>query len=253
MDEVWTPSAFNRDGLLASGVKRPVHVIPLGVDPDHFHPAIRGVPNPNGDFVFLSNFEWNERKAPQLLLTVFNRTFRAAEPVLLVCKVLNWHPETNVAAEVRALGLSGMGGRIAFLFNRDYPYHQMGALYRSADAYVSATRGEGWDLPLMEAMACGLPAIATDWGAHADYFHAGLGYPLRSRGLVPAVASNPVYESLSWADPDPNHLAELFRHVFENRDEAQEKGARAADEMAARWTWRQAAEQIRARLTEIGG
>ena len=28
-----------------------------------------------------------------------------------------------------------------------------GALYRSADCYVSAGRGEGWDMPLMEAMA----------------------------------------------------------------------------------------------------
>jgi hypothetical protein len=252
MDEVWVPSAFNRDGLAASGVTKPLHVMPLGVDPDHFHPEIRGVPNPNGDFVFLSNFEWNERKAPQLLLSVFNRTFRASEPVLLVCKVLNRQWERNVTAEVRALGLPSTGGRVAFLYNRDYPYSQMGTLYRSADCYVSASRGEGWDMPLLEAMACGLPAIATDWGAHREFVHDGIAWPLRIRGLVPAVSYNPNYEGFRWADPDPDHLAGLLRHVFENRDEARAKGARAAAEMAARWSWRRAAERIRARLDAIG-
>jgi hypothetical protein len=252
MDEVWVPSAFNRDGLAASGVTKPVHVMPLGVDPDHFHTDIRAVANPNGDFVFLANFEWNERKAPQLLLSVFNRTFRASEPALLVCKVLNRQWERNVTAEVRALGLQPTGGRFAFLFNREYPYSQMGVLYRSADCYVSASRGEGWDMPLMEAMACGLPAIATDWGAHREFVHDGIAYPLQIRGLVPAISSNPNYGGFRWADPDPDHLAEILRHVFENRDEARAKGARAAAEMAARWTWRRAAERIAGRLGGIG-
>ncbi len=253
MDEVWVPTAFNREGLEASGVTRPVLVMPLGVDPDHFSPSIRRVPNPNGDFVFLANFEWDERKAPHLLLSVFNRTFRASEPVLLVCKVLNRRPERSVAAEVRALGLRRTGGRIAFLFNRDYPYHQMGVLYRSADCYVSATRGEGWDMPLMEAMACGLPSIATDWGSHADYHHDEIGYPLRNRGLIPAESGNPNHIGGRWADPDPEHLAHLLRHVYENRDQGRAKGARAAIEVAQRWTWRKTAERIAERLTAIGG
>jgi len=252
MDEVWVPSAFNREGLLASGVRRPVHVMPLGVDTDHFNPAIRGVPNPNGDFVFLSSFEWNERKAPHLLLTVFNQTFRASDPVLLVCKVLNRRQETSVASEVSALGLKRSGGRIVFLYNREFPYHQMGALYRSADCYISSSRGEGWDMPLMEALACGLPAIATDWGAHPEYLHAGIAYPLQIRGLVPAESGNRNHTGFNWSEPDPEHLAQLLHHVFGNRDEARTKGARAAAEMAARWTWRHSAQRIKVRLEAIG-
>ncbi len=251
MDELWVPSTFNRVGMLESGVTRPIHAMPLGVDTDHFNPSIRGLPNPNGDFVFLANFEWSERKAPQLLLTVFNQTFRASEPALLVCKVLNGRWDRNVMAEVRALGLRRRGGRVAFLLNREYPYSQMGMLYRSAECYVSASRGEGWDMPLMEAMACGLPAIATDWGAHREFVHERIAYPLEIRGLAPAVSSNPNYEGSRWAEPDPEHLAHLLRHVYENRDEARAKGAHAAAEMAERWTWRRAAERIAARIAEI--
>lgn len=251
MEEVWTPSAFNRDGLVASGVRRPVHVMPLGVDPNHFHPAIRRFPAPGGDFVFLSSFEWGERKQPELLLKAFNDAFRSHEPALLVCKVINRDASVGVRQRVLSLGLSPLGGRIAFLHNVELPYHQLGALYRSADCYVSAGRGEGWDMPLMEAMACGLPSIATDWGAHTEFVNEGIAYPLRVRGTVPARAKCPYYDGFSWADPDPEHLRHLLRHVYERRDEAAEKGRRAAAEMAERWTWDHAAARIRQRLDEV--
>jgi GT2 family glycosyltransferase len=252
MDEVWVPTDFNRQGFLRSGVTKPIHVMPLGVDVDHFHPGIRSVRNPNGDFVFLSNFEWGERKQPELLLKVFNRVFRRDDPVVLVCKVIQRNGGLKIRPAIEALGLKDSGGRITFIHNREFPHSQLGVLYTSVDCYVSPSRGEGWNLPLMEAMACGLPTIATDWGSHKDFLHDGICYRLRSHGTVRAKALNPYYDGHSWADPEAEHLAELLRHVFEDRDEARQKGSDAAREMRERWTWRHAAERIVARLEAIG-
>jgi len=253
LDEVWVPSAFAREAFRRCGVTRPIHVMPLGVDTDRFHPGARGFPNPSGDFVFLTSLEWGERKAPELLLQTFNETFRASDPVVLVCKVLNRDATVSVRRAVEALHLHRAGGRIAFLFNRELPYAELPALYRSADCFVSAGHGEGWDMPLMEAMACGLPSIATSWGAHWEYLHDGIAYPLRIRGTIPAVAACPYYAGFSWGDPDPRHLGELLRHVFENRAEAAEKGRRAAAEVASRWSADAAADRIAARLYAIAG
>ena len=251
MDEMWVPSAANREAFLRCGLKQPIHVIPLGIDPDHFHPGIVGHPNPFGEFVFLANLEWGERKAPELLLETFNRTFSAREPVRLLAKINNFNPAISLRLELRRLNLSAAGGRISYLINQQVPYYQLGSLYRSVDCYVSAGRGEGWDMPLVEAMACGLPCIATDWLAHTEYIHDGIAYPLEIRGTIPARAVCPYYDGFRWADPDPEHLAYLLRHVFENRDEARGKGAAAAREMHARWTWDHAAARIIDRLDAV--
>jgi glycosyltransferase involved in cell wall biosynthesis len=251
MDEIWVPSAFNRDGFLRSGAKRPVHVIPLGVDVQYFHPGGAAWPNPHGEFVFLSSFEWGERKEPWLLLEAFNDVFSAKESVRLVCKIMNRDPEVKLREEIRRLRFKPAGGKISYLFNLEFPHYQLASLYRSADCFVAVSRGEGWDMPLMEAMACGLPAIASDWGAHQEFVHPGIAYPLAVRGTVPAVAKCPYYAGFSWADPDPGHLRHLLREVYERRDEARLKGEAAAREMAARWTWRHAAAKISARLEEI--
>ncbi len=129
----------------------------------------------------------------------------------------------------------------------------MGVLYRSADCFVLPTRGEGWGLPLLEAMACGLPVIATDWSAHRDFLSHEWAYPLPIDGLVPARAKCPYYEGARWAEPSHLALRRALRHVYTHPDEARARGARASREVLANWTWDRAARAILARLDAIGG
>lgn len=250
MDEVWTPSSFNAEVFRRSGVERPIRVMPLGVNPAYFNPDITGYPVP-GVFTFLSAFEWGERKAPELLLRAFNDEFRSDEGVVLVCKIYNQDISVNVPREVGRLGLREDGGKIVFSINELVPAHQLGALYRSADCFVLPTRGEGWGLPLMEAMACGLPVIATGWGAQTDFINDEIAYPLAIEGLVPARAKCPYYEGFNWAEPSYECLRSLMRRVYENREEARLKGSRAAAEVLRKWTWRHSVEKIVGRLREV--
>ncbi len=250
MDEVWVPSHFNQETFEQSGVRSPIHVMPLGVNPDYFNPKIRSF-RVSQRYTFLSVFEWGERKGPEVLLRAYHRAFSPDDDVLLLLKIRNVDPSVNIRQEMQKLDLPS-GPPIAILYNQDIPPHQVGSLYRSADCFVLPSRGEGWGLPILEAMACGIPTIATDWSAQTEFMNDHNAYPLRVEKLIPARAKCPYYEGFRWAQPDEDHLVHLMRYVYEHRDEAAAKGARAAEEALERWTWRQAATRVKQRLLAIG-
>lgn len=250
MDEIFVPSTFNAETFRRSGVERPITVVPLGVDPDYFNPGISGHPL-NRVFSFLSTFEWGARKAPEILLRAFHDEFRAKDDVVLICKLVNVDDSVRVERAVADLGLSPGGGRVLFSLNEIVPTAELGSLYRSADCFVLPSRGEGWGMPILEAMACGLPVIATDWSAPRDFMNDGNAYPLAVERMVPAELTSPYYRGARWAEPSYEHLRALMRHVYENRDEARAKGQRASREVSSRWTWDHSASVISARLAEI--
>jgi hypothetical protein len=57
---------------------------------------------------------------------------------------------------------------------------EIGSIYRhpKIKALVSLTRGEGFGLPILEAAACGLPVIATNWSGHLDFMKLGKFIPI---------------------------------------------------------------------------
>jgi hypothetical protein len=247
MDEVWVPSQFNKDTFQESGVKVPIYIIPLGIDPAYFSPTIYSNKLKN-TFTFLSNFEWGERKAPEVLLRAFSDEFSTAESVALVCKVNNFDGSVNVHREIDNLRLRKNGGRIVIAENAILQSYDLGALYASADCFVLPTRGEGWGMPILEAMACGLPVIATNWSAQTDFMKESNAYPLEVESLIPATAKCPYYEGFKWAQPSYEHLRYLMRWVFENQQEASAKGLKAASEVRNNWTWNNTANVIKNRI-----
>jgi GT2 family glycosyltransferase len=251
MDEIWVPSTFNVQTMRDSGVTRPIHRVPLGIDPHYFHPNIKGARDERV-FTFLSVFEWGERKAPEILLRAFTDEFRSREDVLLLLKVVNSNEDVDVREQIAQMGLARTGGRVLLSLNDVIPSYQLGSLYRSADCLVLASRGEGWGMPALEAMACGLPVIATNWSAMTEFLDESVAYPLQVERLVPARAKCPYYEGFRWAEPSYDRLRALMRHVFEHPREARDKGMRAAQVAHDCWTWDHSAKLIVNRLSAIG-
>jgi glycosyltransferase involved in cell wall biosynthesis len=57
---------------------------------------------------------------------------------------------------------------------------QMRQLYAAADLYASPYRAEGFNLPVIEAVACGCPVLVTRGGATDDFFEPFMGLQIRS-------------------------------------------------------------------------
>jgi hypothetical protein len=68
------------------------------------------------------------------------------------------------------------------------------ALHSEGHCYVTATRGEGWCLPLFEAIAVGNTTISPQWGGHLDYLSGlGGGHLVVSGRMTPAIAVPELY------------------------------------------------------------
>ena len=64
-------------------------------------------------------------------------------------------------------------------------------MYAQSDAFVMPTRGEGWGLPICEAMAMGLPVVATNFSGPTAYLTRANSHPLRVERRLPDGSAAP--------------------------------------------------------------
>jgi glycosyltransferase involved in cell wall biosynthesis len=124
-------------------------------------------------------------------------------------------------------------------------------LYRSANAFVSAHRGEGFGMKILDAMACGLPVITPLFGGPTEYCTPANCQPVEF-SLVPMgdcldAQSIHVTNEPIWAEVDFESLRDAMRRTREGAADAARLGARAQQDVIDRFTWRRAA----ARLAEV--
>ena len=62
------------------------------------------------------------------------------------------------------------------MFNRGMPDDKLWALYAAADAFLLTSKAEGLAIPVMEAMACRVPAVGTDCTAIREHLTANRGW-----------------------------------------------------------------------------
>jgi glycosyltransferase involved in cell wall biosynthesis len=149
-----------------------ISFIPNGVDTDKFRPPGPGEPKvrpagwPSGGPVVISVGRLFGIKGFDLLLTAW-------------AKVLRHHPEAHLViagdGSIRESLLAqaatlGIVGRVTLLGQRD----DVPELLRAADIYVSSSRSEGMSNAILEALASGLPVVATRAGAEDDIIDDGV-------------------------------------------------------------------------------
>lgn len=256
MDEVWVPSTFNRETFIQSGV--PAHklrVMPYGTDPDVYHPGVPSLPVPGRrEYAFLSVCSFDERKGIDLLLRAFLAEFSPSEDVCLIIKTRASTAEEigrqHAYVNTLASQLTGRANESVILLSAVHSWSEedLARLYTCADSYVLPTRGEGWSMTVMEAMAAGLPVITTRWSAHLDFVNDQNGYLIDVERFTPFLPSQ---SRLLWALPSIAHLRQLMRHVYTHRPEAAAKAALGRHTVIGSFTWEASALRMLQRLQEI--
>jgi len=245
MDEVWVPSHFNRESFIRGGVDaHRLRVMPEGLDTRRFRPGLTPLPLPERrGFNFLSIFDWIDRKGPDVLLRAFCHAFHKDDDVALILKV---HKFDAPGADLEEFLVHYLERELHLRLDRIptivllrglLPASDMPRLYASADAFVLASRGEGWGRPYMEAAASQLPVLATRWSGQLDFLHDANSFLIDIEGVVPApiTSDREVYMFQGWAEPSWEHLAHLLRQVVGDRPAALARARQARRDMVEQW------------------
>jgi glycosyltransferase involved in cell wall biosynthesis len=257
VDELWVPSNFVREVFVGNGLEAErVTVIPNGYDPRIFRPegpTFR--PQGSRKFVFLFVGGAIPRKGIDLLLEAYESAFKASQDVtlaLLVSDSTGAYQHNSRLAEIKAASTDPERSYILPV-SETITDSALADLYRGADAFVLPYRGEGFGMPLLEAMACGKPVITTADGPSKDFCDNTNSY------LIPATTEpvpdqppplGPMASPFAWYEPNLTQLVKTLRHVYKNPAEAVAKG-RVAALSTSHLTWHGAAKQYAVRVRHL--
>lgn len=233
VDAIVVPSEHSRRGFLVEyqasdgsklRLEKPIFVIPEGVDTGVYKSAavssglLDELVVPDRNFIFvglgLDKPQGRDRKNVSSLIEWFCRAFAGNPNVGLILKTAIVNASTVdyeiTRKRIEDIKKSTGCGEFpkVFLVHGRLEDYELSAMYNDPRivAAVSVTHGEGFGLPLIEAAACGLPVVATDWSGHLDFLtKAGrklfipVEYDLRE--IYPESANQWMIEGTQWAVP----------------------------------------------------
>lgn len=226
-DTIIVPSQHNVE--LFSQHHDNVHKAWLGVDRTVWHPVER---EPNDKFrIVISGAGW-QRKGMDVVLDVFNE-LALPDAELHVKHVRPYFsspasfPHPNV---VVYRGWTSEADEVA--------------LMRSADVYISASRGEGFGLIPLQAISAGIPTILTDAHGHREFAH--LATHRISTTLSPATIGTDRHIG-NWCEPNREELADAIRDVYRNRETYRQQAVATAPQTDT-YSWANSAKQVMAAI-----
>ncbi|MEE2850837.1 MAG: glycosyltransferase [Pseudomonadota bacterium] len=158
--------------------------------------------------IFLHVSSCFPRKGVDVLLEAWGKAFTTRDKVKLVIKTFP-NPHNTVQDQVWDLSRRYPNMAPIQILNRDMDRDELVDLFRDADVMVLPTRGEGYNLPALEAMAAGLPLIVTGHGGHRDFCGPG---EARLLDYEFVLSGSHVRETVSyWANPLVDDLVEALR------------------------------------------
>ena len=121
--------------------------------------------------------------------------------------------------------------------------------HKNINALISATRGEGFGLPLLEAASSALPVIATNWSGHLDFLNLGsfikLDYELKEVDKS-KIDNNIFVPGLKWAEVNENDFKKKAKDFYKNRKGIQSKSNKLAEKIKQNYSFDAISEQYNA-------
>jgi len=230
MNEIWVPCQSNKNACINSGVTVPVKVVPQPTPMDHNAGKILVPGITSSTYIFYSIFQWTARKNPECLLNAYFKAFHSGEDVILLLKTYHTN-DSDKDIKMIMSSIDGVRNKAAgslrievgqlpkiYFLSKIISDSQIMALQNTGHCFVTAARGEGWNIPAAIAMFLQQPIISPSYGGVVDFLKPTEYYPVDCKNMIPVSGMPWIkwYESnQNWCDPSYTSLAKNMRKVFD--------------------------------------
>ena len=245
-DELLVCSQWAKDVVLTEVYPTPVghdlfedrvHVVPLGVDAEIFKPA----PVKQDDkIIFFNCGKWEVRKGHDILIKAFKKIADKYENVELWMMCEN--PFNSPEEENRWLQLYNHP-KIK-LINRVETQEEVYNIMCKIDCGVFPSRGEGWNLELLELMSAGKHVIATDYSAHTQFCNETNCGLIKISDKEPAFDGKWFFGQGRWAKIDDTAMESLYNNMEKFIQEKLGTINESGIETAKDFSWKNTASEI---------
>lgn len=225
LDLVTVVSKFVGKVLRDNGVRIPIAVVGNGVDHLLHIKAEPATLTGWRSFRFLHVSSCFPRKGADALLAAYGKAFRDTDDVSLIIKTFP-NPHNEVEQQVRNWQEKDPRYPHVVVINEDYSDACLCGLYQACHAVVAPSRGEGFGLPVAEAMVFNLPVITTAWSGQLDFADESNAW-MCDYEYANADSHFGAMHS-AWVNPDVAHLAQLMKDVLTCPEQQRLERTRAA-------------------------
>jgi autotransporter strand-loop-strand O-heptosyltransferase len=247
-NQIWVASSWQRDCTIDQGIEpEKVKVVPEAVDGNIFKP------NPDATlpeyedsrFKFVLFGRWDYRKSTKEVIQAFLQEFDKDEPIDLILSIDNPFAKDGFnTTEERLQSYNLTDPRLKI---KHFPTREEYIKYlQKGHVFLSCARSEGWNLPLIEAMACGTPSIYSNCSGQLE-FAEGRGLPVKIKNTVPAQFGeyNAFHRHLmegEFYEPDFDDLKKVMRDAYTNYATHKKVALEQSKEIRKEFTWNNAAQ-----------
>ncbi len=238
---IGTMTDYVTDILIENGIKIPVKTMGIGVQLVRNFEQLKPYPlKTRKGTKFLHISSAFPRKGVDVLLEGYFEAFTKADDVCLVLKTFS-NPHNNVEEILKELRSRYPEGPEVEWINCDLSDEELNRLYKAVDCYVQTARGEGFGLPVAEAMLARIPVIVSANSGMADFCNEenALLVGFEQTPADTHVTQNGKGKISMWFEPKKEELVSRFRDFAFEREklELDDKIQKAYDLISTGFTW----------------
>lgn len=218
-------------------VKDRIKIVPHGFDPSLFYPKEK----PKEIFRFVGNKGFRnleDRGGLQYLIRAYLEEFTDQDNVELLLKLNPAYGIIDFNQVIKELAPRKEKLPKLLVNVESLNSKELIDIYNGGHVFVSPTRCEAFNIPCIEAMACGLPVITTGFGGQTDFVTNSNGWIIDYE--LKEVKHELMYEGVRWSTINMENLKKALRNCYENREDVRKKGEKSINE-SQDWTWNNSA------------